>query len=100
MSARARVLLLDANGWGGWRMVASETVARGVLGLQRLEDVPAPLRSLSFVRRALRDRYAALSYAVDWRDALLESPDVTVDTCNILNLVEYRRYRRRLAEYD
>lgn len=100
MSARARVLLLDANGWGGWRMVASETVARGMLGLRSIEDVPRIFRSASLVRRALRDRYAALSYAVDWRDALVASERLAVDTCNILNLIEYARFRRRIPDYD
>ena len=100
MTSPRRVLLLDANGWGGWKMVASETLTRGLLGVRSLADVPAPLRQVGLVQRAVRDRYAALSYAVDWREALHAHPDATVDTCNILDLVEYRRYRRRIGDYD
>lgn len=100
MTSGPRVLLLDANGWGGWGMVASETVTRGLLGLRDLADVPAPFRGLGLVRRALRDRYAGLSYAIDWRDAFVGHPGLRADVCNILNLVDYRRACRRIGEYD
>lgn len=99
MSDRIRTLVLDANGWGGWKAVSSETVIRGVLGVNDLDRLPKPLRNLRFIRHVLRDRYASLSYVKDWRDALAASPRLDVELCNVVNLVEFARVRRKIAEY-
>jgi glycosyl transferase family 1 len=99
MSERLRALIVDANGWGGWKAVTSETIVRGVLGLTRAEQLPPFLRSFNLVKRTVRDRYSALSYAMDWRDALLAEPRIDATVCNLLNLVEYTRCRRALREY-
>ena len=99
MSDRVRTLLLDANGWGGWKAVASETILRGVLGLRDRAQLPALVRETPLARRLLRDRYAGLSYAMDWRDAFAADPRLDVELCNILDLVELRRARRKIAEY-
>jgi hypothetical protein len=99
MSGRVRTLLLDANGWGGWKAVASETLLGGVLGVTRPEQLPAGLRDRPFVRRVLRSRYAGLSYAMDWRDAFMADPGIDATVCNILNLVEYARCRPKLRDY-
>jgi hypothetical protein len=99
MSGRIRTLILDANGWGGWKAVASETILRGVLGLSHPDQLPGPLRRNAFVRHLLRDRYAGLSYAVDWRDAFLADPGLDADVCNIINLVDFYRARPKIRDY-
>ncbi len=99
MTGRVRTLLLDANGWGGWKAVASETMLRGVLGISRPEQLPPRVRDMPFVRRVLRSRYAGLSYAMDWRDAFMADPDIDAELCNILNLVEYAGSRPKLRDY-
>ena len=99
MSGRVRTLLLDANGWGGWKAIASETMLRGVLGISRLEQLPAPLRNTGFARHLLRNRYLRLSYAMDWRDAFMADAGIEVELCNIVNLVEYARCRSKLRDY-
>lgn len=99
MSGRIRTLIVDANGWGGWKAVASETIVRGLLQISRVDQLPAALREVSLVKRVVRDRYASLSYAMDWRDALLAEPRIEAELCNILNLVEYARHRPRIRDY-
>ena len=99
MSGRIRTLILDANGWGGWKAVASETVVRGMLGVSGPEQLPPALRRIPLAQRVLRDRYAGLSYAIDWRDAFVADPGLDADVCNIINLVDYARCRSRIRDY-
>ncbi len=91
--------MLDANGWGGWKAIASETVLRGMLGIRHVDSLPAPIRQLAPVRHLLRTRYDRLSYALDWRDAICADPRLDTDLCNILDLVSYRRALSRIADY-
>jgi hypothetical protein len=61
--------------------------------------VPAAWRENRYVRSLVRDGYAHLSYVVDWLEAFREAPELEVESCNVNNLLEYRRYLRRLAEF-
>src|SRR5450759_4439535 len=89
MTERLRTLVLDANDFG-WKAVAADTAVLGLLGLGRYPRLPPSLRNLR-VLRGLRDRYEALGYVADWREALEASPMLDVRVCNITNLVDYAR---------
>lgn len=97
MTDRLRVLALDANGYSR-KEVTADTLLQGVLRFD-YEQIPRRFRELPYVKN-LKHRYDALGYIVDWREALCASPALDVDVCNTTNLIEYRRYLRRVAEYD
>ena len=102
MSDRRSTLYLYANGTGA-RIVAIDTLLRGVLGYRDGEAPPRLLSRWPGVRGAfadLRDVNQHLSYVADWRDAFLACPSLEVELCNINNLVEYARCLRRLRSYD
>jgi hypothetical protein len=44
-------------------------------------------------------RYGILSYALDWREALCTASQLDVETCNVNNLIEYRRQRESIRQY-
>ena len=94
---RLRVLALDANGYSR-KEVAADTLIQGVLRFD-YGRIPHRLRGLPYVRN-LKQRYDALGYIGDWRDALCASPKLDVDVCNTTNLVDFRRYLRRVPDYD
>ena len=99
---RMRTLYLDANGVG-WRIVAIDTLLRGIFRYGDRDSPPMPLRRFRPVAalfRQLRDVNDALSYAVDWREAIAGSPELDVELCNINNLVHFGSCLRRLREYD
>ena len=97
MSDRIRTLLLEANGTH-WVAVAIDTLGLGALtagtGARQWIGRSRPLRKL------FGDRYADASYISDWHDAFQAEPRLLVDTCNITNLVEFARMRRKMREYD
>jgi len=95
-------LYLYANGVGS-RIIAVDTVLRGLLGFEDGDSPPRPLRRLRSVRAAfadLRDVNERLSYMSDWRDAFLRCPTLEVEPCNINNLVQYGSCLLRLRKYD
>jgi hypothetical protein len=98
MKSPIRALLVDANGFG-WRVVAADTVLRGVLRLSPSRVSPQIMR-LPGLRRALKDHYASLGYVADWREAFVEHPDLLVDVCNSCNLVDFYGHLRNIREYD
>lgn len=101
-ASQLRTLFLDSNGFGKEVMWA-DTILRGIL---RLPDgaKPGPLaRRIPGLRSLypyLRQQFGALSYVLDWRDAVRAHPALRVDECNIMNLVEYAGALRRVREYD
>ena len=97
MPARIRTLVLDANGFG-WRSVLRDTVTHG-LRLRHLLRIAGPRaeRLRSFL---LRPRYEALSYVLDWREALCAAPRLQVDVCNINDVVDLAKHLRRIKSYD
>lgn len=97
-----RTLFLDANGFGT-QVIWADTLLRGVL---RLEDGAQPGRlarripPLASLYPYLRQQFGALSYVLDWRDAVRQHPRLQVDVCNIMNLVEYGGAMLRIRDYD
>ena len=61
-------------------------------------------RALSRLRGILRklfaDRYADASYMADWREAFCESEQLSIELCNITNLLEFRVHRHKIKTYD
>ncbi|MGE0385651.1 MAG: glycosyltransferase [Gammaproteobacteria bacterium] len=101
-SARLRTLLLTQNGTGA-EVVWADTLLRGLLRLPAGTPCPRPLRRIAPVRvlfSLLKDHYRALSYTIDWRDALVASPRLAVEECNINDRIRYHRCMRRIREYD
>ncbi len=95
-------LYLYANGVGG-RMIAIDTVLRGIFGFREGDAPPALLarfRRLNGAFAELRDVYKSLSYMADWREAFETSPRLAVEACNINNLVHYGQCLLRLPRYD
>ena len=100
-ASRMRTLYLDANGVG-WRSVVIDTLLRGIFGYRDGDLPPKPLRRFrpaAALFRQLRDVNDALSYAVDWREAIVGSPELDVEWCNINNLLHFATCLRRLKEY-
>jgi hypothetical protein len=100
-ASKLSTLFLYANGVGR-RVIAIDTVLRGIFGFKD-GDLPRALRPFSTARALfayLRDLNANLSYVADWRDALLRSPALEVEVCNINNLVHYTGRLLRLPKYD
>jgi Glycosyl transferases group 1 len=95
---RLKTLVLDANGFS-WKEHVADTVLFGVLGLESYEVVPRRLRGVRVIRN-LKQRYEALSYVNDWRDALCNSAALDVTVCSITNLVDYVRRLRRIETFD
>jgi hypothetical protein len=61
--------------------------------------IPASIPGNHLLNRLIAERYGTLSYVRDWQDALIAAPELDVETCNILNLAEYARARRKIKEY-
>lgn len=102
MKDRLRTLYLEQNGVGP-QVIVADTVLRGILGFGDGAAPPAPLRRYRWANALfaeLRDVYAQLSYAADWREAFLQSPDLAVEICNINNVVHFGRCLLRLGKYD
>ncbi len=96
MSDRIRTLLLEANGTH-WAAVCIDTLGNGMLTSRRAGGWISGPRSL---RKLFGDRYADASYMTDWCDAFLAEPRLAVETCNITNLIEFARSRRKIREFD
>jgi hypothetical protein len=96
MPSRIPTLLLEANGTH-WVAVAVETTLRGVLRVRG--QIPESLARVKWARKLLGRRYEEASYMDDWKDAFCSHPRLTVTTCNIADLVAFRRELRRLREY-
>lgn len=97
MSDRIRTLLLEANGTH-WAAVALDTLGQGLFTSRT--ETPAWISRSPRLRKLFGDRYADASYMSDWRDAFCASPRLSVDTCNIANLLELRASRWKIAEFD
>ena len=94
MSSRIRTLLLEANGTH-WVAVAVDTLAPAITS-----RAGGWVRSSPRLRKLFGDRYADASYMSDWRDAFCGSTQLSVETCNITNLLEYRANRPAIKDYD
>ncbi len=102
MTDRLHTLYLDANGVGS-QMLVVDTVLRQMLGYRNGDRPPVLLQRYRWINTLfseLRDVYAQLSYAADWREAFLDAPDLSVEVCNINNLVHFGRCLLRLQKYD
>lgn len=99
---RIRTLYLDANGVGR-PMIEADTILRGIFRLDDGAKPPPILRRSRRIRQMfahLRDAFAALSYARDWRDAIVSSPALDVSVVNINNFVEHGRALARIRSWD
>jgi hypothetical protein len=97
MTDRIRTLLFYAHSVPHWRRIVADTLVGGL----RLtpEMVPARWRHHRRVQFLFAEEYQTLSYLVDWKEAVCDSPDLDVHPCNINNLFEYRAGLRRLREF-
>lgn len=92
-----RTLLLEANGTH-WAAVAIDTIGQGLLTART--DTPAWVARSRVLRKLFGDRYADASYFIDWRDAFCSARQLSIDTCNITNLLEFRASRPKIRDYD
>jgi hypothetical protein len=96
---KIRTLVLLANGFG-WRPVLADTIIQGLLHFRSIDDLPSPLRKIRLFQRALKSHYEAVSYMVDWRDALCQSSKLDVTLCNINDVVTYYGILKYIKEYE
>lgn len=99
MEGFIKTLVLEANGFG-WRPVLVDTFIRGVLGIQDINYLPKGLQRNRIAKRALKYHYERLSYAIDWRDAICESPNLDVTVCNINDLTAYSRCMKAIKDFE
>ncbi|MFZ5427684.1 MAG: glycosyltransferase family protein [Thermodesulfobacteriota bacterium] len=107
LSGRASVLVLEATGYRR-RTVWRDTVLHGFFGLCGPGDVlPGgfPERNpdhplTRFAGWLFRREYDALSYVVDWREALERSPLTECTVVNVHNLPQFSAALKRIARYD
>lgn len=100
MRDRIKTLLVYANGTPQPRVIAKDTILCGVL---RLDTQDASLHRMEWQRRLARRldvRYENLSYVQDWHDAVLRSPLLEIDQCNVMNLVDWVRAWRHIRDYE
>jgi hypothetical protein len=97
MNDRIRTLLLEANGTH-WAAVALDTIGQGVFTAR--EGAPAFITSSRILRKLFAERYGDASYMADWREAFCENDELSVDICNITNLLEWHSYRKKINTYD
>lgn len=93
---------MDANG-AGRTVIATDTVLRGIFGLQDGAQPPRLLRRNRYAVNLfahLRQFHDQLSYITDWRDAFVASPRLEVEICNINNLIHFGRCLGRIRRYD
>ncbi len=101
MKENIRTLILEANGIPSTKVVIADTVIRGIFRLSAFtaDTLPATLRKFPLASKLFGQRYDSLSYALDWRDALCEIPEMDARVCNITNLIEYASFRKSIELY-
>jgi len=99
MKDRIKTLVLVSNGVGLVAAV-SDTLIEGLLG--RTDSAPASpfFERIPLLRRIMRrSRNEAISYMIDWCEALCESPALDIEVCNINNYVDYRKRREAISRF-
>jgi len=99
MGEQIRTLVLEANGFG-WRPILIDTFARGILGIHDITHLPAWLQGNPLARRALKFHYDGLSYVLDWREAICDSPSLDVTVCNINDLISYSKWMKAIKGFE
>jgi len=97
MDDRIRTLLLEANGTHPLP-VALDTLGQGLFTAR--DSTSSWINKSHTLRKVFGERYATSSYLHDWRDAFSLSRRLQVEVCNITNLLEFHRNRRKIREYD
>lgn len=99
MGEQIRTLVLEANGFG-WRPILVDTFARGILGIHDITRLPVWLQGNPLARRALKFHYDGLSYVLDWREAICDSPGLDVTVCNINDLTSYSKWMKAIKGFE
>ncbi|TAF65989.1 MAG: glycosyltransferase family 1 protein [Cytophagales bacterium] len=62
---------------------------------------PEKIREYKLIKLLLGNSYEALSYVIDWLEAFQSLKGVKkINLCNINNLIEYKYFAKKMAEYD
>ncbi len=99
---RRKTLYLDRNGIGRGVMLTA-TLWQGLFGRKTGALPPSWLRDnarMSHLFGYLRDFNESLSYANDWRDAFLDSPELDVAVCDMNDLVKLAKCLANVRSYD
>jgi len=100
MAMRVKTLIIDANGIPLPENVFFDTFFRGILGIKAtVDDFPSVFRKVRKIQKHFGHRYESLSYVLDWRDAFCYSPELDVQVCNLLNLVDVGLAKRNITHY-
>jgi hypothetical protein len=98
MRETVRTLLIDSNGLT-WKSIFADTILKGILGLSSSSPLGRRLEACQIGQALLGERNKSLSYVLDWREAICERNELDVEVCNITNLVESRKFFRKLRQY-
>jgi hypothetical protein len=101
MRERIKTLIVDANGIPNTKVILVDTLLQGIFRLNSTvpDRLPAGLGKSPLVSKLLGQRYESLSYIVDWREELCNTPELDTKVCNIANLVDYLACRKAIVEY-
>lgn len=104
MRDKVSTLLIYATGMPRWERVLVDTLA-GSLQLTKglrwvANTVPASWHQNRYVRSLLSDAYSVLSYVQDWQEAFSQAPSLDLTTCNLNNVLEFRRCLNNMSEYE
>ena len=100
-----KILVLNANGYCGWKASLRDTVLQGVLGIQDDFVLPPALSEhknpiIRKIAQQFGKQYDTVSYALDWQEAICSSPHLNADLCNINNMIDYQKKLRNIKEYE
>ena len=101
MKDKIQTLVIEASGYG-WKTIAFDTLAFGVLGLDANSQLPQALRGAWLEKKItgrLQGHYENLSYVRDWRDAFGAAPDLAVTVCNIHNACDFRFLKKAIKTW-
>lgn len=84
-------------------VIRTDTILRGIFGLKSGTACPKYLQNFPKIKILfdhLQDYYAYLSYALDWRDAIVDASELDVEECNINNQIHYYKCLATIWRYD
>lgn len=104
MGKRIKTLYIeDNNGLYNPVMFKAETYLKGIMGLDYEAPLPEHLKQFPTIVdmfKNYKDWYQNTSYIIDWKKAIVESPGLDVEVCNMNNLIQYKKCLDNIKDYE
>jgi len=101
---KLKTLLVHSRGMPTVRRCIEQTLLRGIFnvpaGYKITETNKRKSKLLSIVGNMLEDPYEGLGYVNDWLEAFIEHPNIEANLCDMSNLIECKRMRRKLKDFQ